>query len=81
MESDIVKKAIAARGITQTILANRAGLKRQSNIGEMLRGKSMRVDNFVLLLNAMDFDVIVRDRNGANRENVWKVGPDDKNGK
>jgi hypothetical protein len=40
----------------------------------MLRSRSLRVDNFVKLLNAMGFDVIVKDRNSSNRENVWKVG-------
>lgn len=72
-EKEIIRTALKVRGINQTILANRANLKRQSNVAEMLRGKSMRVDNLVRLLDAMDFDVIIKDRNGANRENVWKV--------
>lgn len=72
-EKEIIRKAMSVRGINQTILADRANLKRQSNVSEMLRGKSIRVDNLVRLLNAMDFDVIIKDRNGANRENVWKV--------
>ena len=73
-EKDIVRAAMTARGFNQRMLAEQAGLKRQSNISEMLRGHSLRVDNFVMLLDAMGFDVIVRDRNGTNRENTWKVG-------
>lgn len=72
-EKEIIRAAMGARGINQTMLADMAGLKRQSNVSEMLRGKSMRVDSMVLLLNAMGFDVIVKDRNGSNRENVWKL--------
>ena len=72
-EKEIIRKAMSVRGINQTILAGRAKLKRQSNVSEMLRGKSLRVDNLVRLLNAMDFDVIIKDRNGSNRENVWKI--------
>ena len=72
-EKEIIRKAMEVRGINQTMLAPKAGLKRQSNISEMLRANSMRVDNLLLLLNAMDFDLIVKDRNGSNRENVWKV--------
>ena len=72
-EKEIIRKAMEVRGINQTILADRAHLKRQSNVSEMLRSKNLRVDNLVLLLNAMDFDVIVKDRNGSNRENVWKI--------
>lgn len=73
-EKDIIRAAMAARGYNQTMLAVAAGLKRQTNVSEMLRSRSLRVDNFVKLLNAMGFDVIVKDRNSSNRENVWKVG-------
>ena len=75
-EKDIVRAAMSARGITQKMLAEQAGLKYQSNVSEMLGSRSLRVDNFVKLLNAMGFDVIVKDRNGKNRENEWKVGDD-----
>lgn len=72
-EKDIIRQAMGARGFNQTMLAEAANLKRQSNVSEMLRSKSLRVDNFVKLLGAMGFDVIVKDRNGGNRDNVWKV--------
>lgn len=72
-EKEVVKAAMAARGYNQAMLADAAGLKRQSNVSEMLRGKSLRVDSFVKLMNAMGFDVIVKDRNGKNSENQWKV--------
>lgn len=63
---EIITEAMKVRGYNQTMLAQKAGLKRQSNVSEMLRGKSMRVDNFILLLDSMDFDIIIKDRNGAN---------------
>lgn len=69
----IVREAMKVRGINQQMLAKQAGLKYQSNVGGMLRSEHMRVDNFFKLLNAMGFDIIVKDRNGQNRENVWKV--------
>lgn len=72
-EKDAVRAAMAARGVNQTMLAEMAGLKRQSNVSEMLRGRSMRVDNLVLLLDALGFDLIVKDRNSNNRENTWKI--------
>ena len=72
-EKEILVNAMKVRGYTQTMLAQAAGYARQSNVSELLRGKSIRVDNFVKLLNAMGFDVVVKDRNGQNRENVWKV--------
>jgi len=73
-EKDIIRAAMNVRGYNQTILAEQAGLKRQTNVSEMLRSRSIRVDNFVKLLGAMGFEVIVKDKNSANKENVWKVG-------
>lgn len=64
---DIVLEAIKERGYTQTILAEIAGFKYQSNIGGMLKSKNMRVDNFVRLLGAMGYEVIVKDKNSSNK--------------
>ena len=69
-EKEIIRKAMSVRGFNQTILANKANLKRQSNVSEMLRSKNLRVDNLVRLLDAMEFDVVVKDRNGSD---VWKI--------
>lgn len=73
-EKDIIRAAMNVRGYNQTMLAEQAGLKRQTNVSEMLRSRSIRVDNFVKLLGAMGFEVIVKDKNSANKENTWKVG-------
>ena len=62
-----------ARGYNQAMLAGLCGMKRQSNVSELLRGKSMVVSNFLKVLNAMGFDVIIKDRNSSNKENVWKL--------
>ena len=72
-EREILIEAMKTRGFTQQMLAEAAGFKRQSNIGELLRSKSMRTDNFVKLLDALGFDVIVKGRNSNQNENVWKV--------
>ncbi len=76
-EKEIIRKAMSVRGFNQTMLADKANLKRQSNVSEMLRSKNLRVDNLVRLLDAMGFDVVVKDRNGSNRENVWKITLDE----
>lgn len=72
-EQSIIRSAMEIRGFNQTMLAKSAGLKRQSNVSELLRGRSLRVDNFVKLLDAMGFDVVVRDRNSSNKTNTWTV--------
>lgn len=72
-EKEVIREAMKARGLNQAMLADAAGLKRQSNVSELLRGNSIRVDNMVKLLDAMGFDLIVKDRNSSNKGNVWKV--------
>lgn len=58
---DIIYKAMKTRNYTQSTLADVAGFKRVSNVSEILRSQNMRIDNFVKLLNAMGYDVIVED--------------------
>lgn len=57
---DIIYKAMKTRNYTQSTLAEVAGFKRVSNVSEILRSQNMRIDNFVKLLNAMGYDVIVK---------------------
>lgn len=77
-EKEILVDAMKTRGFTQQMLADAAGLKRQTNVSEMLRSRSLRVDNFVKLLNAMGFEVIVREKSNPNSQNTWTVGHDSK---
>lgn len=72
-EKQIVREAMKVRGLTQAMLADAAGLKNQSNVSEILRGQTLKTQTLVKLLDAMGFDLIIKDRNGSNRENVWKV--------
>ena len=72
-EREILIEAMKTRGFTQQMLADAIGVRRQSNISELLRSKSMRTGNFVKLLDALGFDVIVKDRNSNESEKVWKV--------
>jgi transcriptional regulator with XRE-family HTH domain len=72
-EKQIVREAMKVRGLTQAMLADAAGMKGQSNVSEILRGQTLKTQTLVRLLDAMGFDLIIKDRNGSNRENVWKV--------
>lgn len=72
-EKQIIREAMKVRGLTQAMLADAAGLKNQSNVSEILRGQTLKTQTLVRLLDAMGFDLIIKDRNGSNRENVWKV--------
>lgn len=69
---EIIYAAMKARGYTQALLAEKYGYKTTSGISEMLRTKNgMRVDNFVKLLEIMDFEVVVRSKTKTGEE--WTV--------
>ena len=71
-EKEIIKTAMAADGITQKELADALAWGSQQAVGNMLtRKNSMRLDNFVKMLNAMGYEVVVRKKLGVSDE--WKV--------
>lgn len=68
----IVKKAMEADGITQKELAEALGMTSQQSIGNMLaRKNSMRLDNFVKIMNKMGYEIVVRKKLGVSEE--WEV--------
>lgn len=69
-EQEAIREAMKIRGFNQKFLADKAGFKGQSTVAEYLRSKHMRVDNFIRMLNAMDFDLMVVDRAS---DKSWKV--------
>lgn len=72
--NEIIREAMKLKGYNQAILAKDAGLKRHSNVSELLRSRSMRLDNFLLLLNTMNYDVVVVDRNKSHgSQTKWVV--------
>lgn len=69
---EIIKELIKTRNWSQSKLAEEAGLKSQSNVTGMLnRSSSLRVDNLVKLVEAMGYEVIIRDKMGSNKE--WRI--------
>lgn len=69
---DIIKTAMSTDGITQKELAESLGWGSQQAVGNMLtRKNSMRLDNFVKMLNEMGYEVVVRKKLGVSDE--WKV--------
>lgn len=71
-DKDIVRAAMAEGKITQKELADALGLVGQQSIGNMLkRQNSMRLDNFVKILGAMGYQVVVKKKLGESEE--WRV--------
>ena len=66
-----IRMKIAERGINQTILAEKAGFKNQSNIATMLKStKGMRTANLFVLLDALDCEVVFRDRSTGEEKTI-----------
>lgn len=71
-DKQIIKEALKVRGYTQVYLAEKAGYASQSGIGQIISAqKGMRIDNFIKLLEAMDFEVVVRSKTKSGEE--WRV--------
>lgn len=73
---DIIKVKIKERKITQALLAEKTGFANQANIGSLLNSKSsMRVENALKLLDALDCELIIRDKLNGNE---WVVSNEEK---
>lgn len=71
-EKDVVRKGMLMRGWSQPKLATEAGFKSQSNITGLLNNNKngIRMDNLFKMLDAMGFEIVVRDKMGTNKEFV-----------
>jgi hypothetical protein len=69
-EKDVVRKAMGMRGWSQPMLAKEAGFKSQSNITGLLNNNKngIRVDNLFKMLDAMGFEIVVKDKMGSGKE-------------
>lgn len=68
----ILKELISIRRWSQETLAKKAGLKAQTNVtGILNRGKTMSVENLLLLAGTMGCEVVVRDTMGSGQE--WVI--------
>ena len=72
----IVKALLKECKMTQTDLANQLRVKQTNITGILNRNNSMRVDNLVEMVEAMGYEVIVRDKRDHSIE--WKVTDTDK---
>ena len=71
-EKDVVRKAMAMRKWSQPKLAVESGFKSQSNITGLLNNNQngIRMDNLFRMLDAMGFEIVVRDSRDHSKEFV-----------
>ena len=64
---EAIREAMKVCGWSQAKLAEECGMKRQSNVNGVLnRGSSLRVDIMLQMVNAMGFELVLRDKRGKN---------------
>lgn len=67
--SDIIAEALKESNMTKSALASKMGYARPSSITDALACKrGIRIDSFVKMLDAMDYDVVVKYRHGKRPE-------------
>lgn len=69
-EQEVAKNVMRVTRTTQADIAERMGLAGQSTVSMYLRGKSMRVDSLLTMLNACGYELVARDTNGKYPEFV-----------
>lgn len=68
---EVIRSVINVSGKTQQQLAEELGKSSQGTISMMLQNKNMRIDNIVTLLNACDYEVVARSKDGTRPEFVF----------
>lgn len=73
--SEIAKEIMKASGVSQKKLADKMNLKAQQAVFNLLNAKNgMRTDSFVKMMNALGYDVIVRNRVNDTEMQVFYEG-------
>ena len=69
-EKDVIREAMNARGWSQAKLAEEAGFKGQTNVSGLLNNNKngIRVDKLYRVLNAMGYEIVIRDKMGSGKE-------------
>lgn len=66
----ILQSARSERKLTQEVIANKTGMKRNA-VSQSLNRPRISLEMFSRLLNAMDYDIVIVDR--ADGEAKWKL--------
>lgn len=68
--SDAAKSIMKISGVRQQDLVDKFGKSGQSTISMILKAKSMRVDNLLMILDTCGYDLVARSRDGERPEYV-----------
>lgn len=63
-EIDVVKALLKSKGITHKVMAEKMGFATPTGVSNRLQGKSMTVAVLIDMLNAMDCELIIKNKVG-----------------
>ena len=66
--NDILKAIKDDKGCSYAYLAEKTGKKNLNNISEMFRKKSINLNSLIMLLDAMDYDILIQPKKGLKGE-------------
>ena len=70
--NDILKAIKDDKGCSYAYLAEKTGKKNLTNISEMFRKKSINLNSLIMLLDAMDYDIVIQPKDGFEGK-VYKL--------
>lgn len=70
--NDILKAIKKDRKYSYAYLAEKTGKKSFTNISEMFRKESINLNSMIMLLDAMDYDILIQPKDGFEGE-VYKL--------
>ena len=70
-EKQAIRRAMWSRRWSQAKVAEKLGMKHQSNVSEMLKeGRSVRFETFLKLMTAMDFEITITNMRNPDEQYV-----------
>lgn len=69
---EIIKAIKDDKGCSYSYLAEKTGKKNFNNISEMFRKESINTNSMIMLLDAMDYDILIQPKDGFEGE-VYKL--------
>lgn len=68
----IIKMVIASRNHTQSAVAKKAGWKNQSSLATAIGRDNPSLDTLIRICDALEYDIVIQDRNSANKYVITK---------
>lgn len=66
--NEILKAIKDDKGCSYSYLAEKTGKKSFSNISEMFRKKSINLNSLIMLLDAMEYEIVIQPKKGLKGE-------------